>query len=154
MKLRIGLLGALKRFIWQRRCFTSIHDLPVLIWFKIHETQDLGLLYKGLKFGANVNEIWTNIYNEFIKEIGLSDDYLAYLEKLKHIATLQYESILNPSPIVFFELASEKLELEEKKSQKGVNYNEIIEQVSKSQGYSVRKVSVVEFYSCLKINGK
>lgn len=106
------------------------------------------------RYFTSVSKVWTKIYNEFISTIGLNDEYLAYLEKLKHIADLQYEAILNPSPIVFFELETEKLELEEKKSQKGVNYNEIIEQVSKAQGYSVRKVSVVEFYSCLKINGK
>lgn len=157
MRLKIGLLKELSRRISQRRekrkCYTSVEDLPILLWFKIHETQDFTLLFKGTKTRfVNVHKVWTQIYDEYIKVIGLNDEFIAFLEKLRHIGMLANECVIDPSPINKLNYEAEKLELQEKETIKGVPYNEIIAQVSKSQGYSVRNVSVVEFYSYLKIN--
>lgn len=157
MKLKIGLLNELSKNIKlrreKRRCYTSIEDLPILIWFKIHETQDFTLLFKGRKsWFVNVHKVWSQIFDEYIKVIGFNAEYLAYLEKLKHIGILECDCVLDPTPINKFNLESEKLELLDKQTTKGVPYNEVIAQVSKAQGYSVRNVSVVEFYSYLKVN--
>ena len=168
MKLKIGLLKKLSRRLRQLKCYKSIDDLPIVTWFKIHETQDFTLLYKEFngefrlknihhlipRYFTDVNKVWSDIYDEYIKVIGLNEEYLAYLSKLKHIGILECECVVNPTPILLFELDSEKMELKEKETTKGVSYNEIIASISKVQGYSVRNVSVVEFYSYLKVNGK
>lgn len=155
MKFAKDLYRKLKQSYCQRRCYTSIEDLPVTTWFKIHESQDLTLLYKGFQMGfVNLNKVWEQIYNEFIKRIGLNAEYITYLNTLKRIGTLQYDCVIAPTPILKVQLEIEKEKLKEKATQKGANYTEIIAQVSKQQGYPVWKVSVLEFYSYIKVNGK
>ena len=155
MKYAKDLYQWLKLHYCQRRCYTSIEDLPILTWFKIHESQDLTLLYKGFQTGfVNLQEVWERIYNEYIKRIGLNPEYLKYLDNLKRIGLLQYDCVINPTPLIRLQLEQEKLNLKEKETLKGENYNEIIAKVSKSQGYPVWKVSVLEFYSYIKVNGR
>jgi hypothetical protein len=98
--------------------------------------------------------VWKIIYDEYIKRIGLNGEYLDYLNTLKKIAVLECECTIAPEPIKKTLLNIEREKLKEKTTKTGSNYNEIIAQVSKMQGYPLWKVSVLEFYSYIKINGK
>jgi len=155
MKFVTDFLENIKGLLRRRRCYHSIEDLPVLIWFKIHETNDLTLLYKGFKTGfINLDRVWADIYNEYIKRIGLNKEYIAYLDTLKKIGIMECDCVIAPTPIKRVTLAIEREKLNEKTTLKGGSYNEIIAQVSKQQGFPVWKCSVFEFYSYIKINGK
>lgn len=145
----------LKKRYYKRRCYTSIEDLPIMVWFKIHESQDLTLLFKGYKTRfVNLQQVWKIIYDEYIQRIGLNSEYLDYLNTLKKIAMLECDCTIAPEPIKKTLLNMEKEKLKEKTTKSGGSYTEIIAQVSKTQGYPVWKVSVLEFYSYIKINGK
>ncbi len=105
---------------------------------------------------ALVLRAWEKIYNGFIREIGLSNDYLEYLDQIKKLAMMKLEWVINPSPINKSTVRLKEAELEDKQSKKKADYNEIIAIISKSQGYRIDKgkVTVREFYSYIKINGK
>jgi hypothetical protein len=126
-----------------------------MVWFKIHESQDLTLLFKGYKTRfVDLNHVWKIIYDEYIQRIGLNGEYLDYLNTLKKIAMLECDCTIAPEPIKKTLLSIEKEKLKEKTTKSGGSYTDIIAQVSKTQGYPVWKVSVLEFYSYIKINGK
>lgn len=130
-----------------------------MIWFKIHEGRNYNLLLRWWNFGFpyllfSKERVWAQIYNEYIRRIGLNPDYMKYLDSLKSLAILELDCVITPSPIMKVRLAQEIENLQQKKTEKGVSYNEIIANISKQQGYSVWKVSVLEFYSYVKINGK
>lgn len=155
MKFVHDLYQNLKQRYYKRRCFTSVEDLPIMVWFKIHESQDLTLLFKGYKTRfVNLQQVWKIIYDEYIQRIGLNGEYLDYLNALKKIAILECECTITPEPIKKTLLNIEKEKLKEKTTKSGGSYTDIIAQVSKQQGYPVWKVSVLEFYSYIKINGK
>jgi hypothetical protein len=155
MKFVKDLYQNLKKRYYKRKCYTSVEDLPIQTWFKIHETQDLTLLFKGYNSRfINLPSVWKLIYDEYIKRIGLNGEYLDYLNTLKKIAVLECECTIAPEPIKKTLLNIEREKLKEKTTKTGSNYNEIIAQVSKMQGYPLWKVSVLEFYSYIKINGK
>lgn len=186
MKLKLNLYKSLKDIICQLRYYTSIDDLPINLWFKIHKERELKYLVKN-KFAFALifflmliplayvsfilaagwaiigviikdkyfNEsVWDGIYDQFIKEVGLSKEYLEYLELTTQIARLKCDWIIAPTPINKSMFKHAEIELGEREREKNTEYMEIIAAVSKAQGYPVSKVSVREFYAYLKINGK
>lgn len=69
--------------------------MPVNTWIKIHETGDLGyLLHKRPKkvskeLRAALIEMWHTLYDEYIHEYGLPQEYEEYLRKRRYIAILK-----------------------------------------------------------------
>lgn len=155
MKSKQNWLTRLVSKLERLRCFTSIEDLPVLVWFKIHETNNSKLLYKGFQgLFFNTNKIWGQIYDEYIKRIGLNQEYLNYIDATMQIAKLEIQCIEDQSPINKINLTMARERLKEKETRRRLEYGEIIATVSKNTGFSVYKVSVWEFYSFLKIQQK
>lgn len=115
--------------------------VSVIIW------ASLGLLWKD-----KPEAIWTKIYDEFIARIGLSQEYMEYVERTKRIATMQCDYVLNPSPADKIAITRELRELKEVQNEKQTEYSHVIAQVSKAQGYRIdpKVVTVLEFYSYLK----
>lgn len=112
----------------------------------------LGLIYVKIE-KLIASKIYDEIYDEFIRRIGLNKEYLDWWSMTKRIALLKCECAMEPSSINLAHLDIELKKLEKKKDEKQVEYTKIIAQISKSQGYRIdpKKVSVLEFYSY--ING-
>lgn len=110
----------------------------------------LGLIY--VKYEDLIAKwFFTGIYDEFIKEIGLSPDFKKYLENLRKLAMLEIECALNPTPINFTRAESKRIELDSEIKTEEVKYSELIAKVSKMQGYHIdaNKMTVLEFYSII-----
>src|SRR3990167_5681406 len=78
-------------------CYTSIKELPIEVWFDIHETGDLMLLFKDQKkafLTDKLNDLFDTIYNQFLNKFGLSDEYISELEERKQVALLQADLII------------------------------------------------------------
>jgi hypothetical protein len=138
--------------------------LPVVAWFKIHETGNLKLLYREtnlilfkikIPFGVfRLDKVWEQIINEFIKVIGHSKEHIQYLDLLKTTGIQSCEVVINPTPYnkAMMNLNKAKLEEIEKKKaneSKKIEYQKLIDQISTAKGYPMWKVSVVEFYAAL-----
>ena len=182
--LKKNILQRLSELIYRLRYHVSIETLPIDSWFKIHESGDLKLLVRndayfkitfflaivpliylsvwvaagwillGLLIKDKPDKAWEMVYNEFIKRIGLSKEYTNYLEKTRMIARMQCDWIIEPSPIKKAELNLELMKLKDEHKNKTIEYNQIIAQVSRAQGFRIdaKVVSTLEFYSYLKAN--
>lgn len=116
----------------------------------------LAVLYRRIYEPRVAEYVWSKLYDQFIKQIGLTKDYLEYLDNVKQLAVLQMEWSIDPSPINKTNVRLKQQEIAEKHEQKPADYAEIIAQLSKAQGYRIdpKMVSVVEFYSIIKIHGR
>lgn len=131
--------------------YTSIDDLPIKIWFKIHDTGDLSILclnepiyFDGLEL------IFEKIYNEFIEKFGFSDEYLSDLASKKRLANLQADLIITGQRHFKTMIAIEK----EIMKQNALDYQKndldsTLAKMSKYYGFklSSRDLTVTEYYS-------
>jgi len=183
MKYVLNIYKKLKKLWVSTRCYDSIENLPIEYWFKINREGNLKQLIKTnpyitiiyillaapiiyfnywllliwiipIVLKPNLNKVWMNIYDEFINRIGLSKEYEEYLNHTKTIAKMECDWVVNPSPIKKMQIKLEILKRNEKNTQKTIEYNTIIAQVSKAQGFRIdpKIVTTLEFYSYLKAN--
>ena len=79
--------------------YKNIEDLPIKIWFDIHESGNYNLLLISKtkitdEIYNTLHKCWESIYEQYIKEFGLSDDYLAHINVKKKIANLQADLVI------------------------------------------------------------
>lgn len=153
MKLKTNILKSLGQYLVSLKYYDSIHNLPIENWFKYNELANNKLLVRNRFIPYWSEKVWDKIYDEFIKEIGLNDNFKDYLETHRRIAIMQCNWVIAPSPADKIRINQEIRDLEEKLKGETMKYNEIIAVISKSQGYRIdpKKVSVYEFYGYLKI---
>jgi hypothetical protein len=139
--------------------YSSIDDLPIFNWNKVHETGELKYLLhdpgKKLKT-AELNQlpkIWESIYDEFIQKVGLSESYLEILESERKIALLQIEMAETGDNNIqtFIEIDQVRLERKQNEMPEG-DFYQLKSFLEKKQGHpiDIRKCSVIEFYSYIK----
>ena len=90
------MLSKIRSYRKQRRVsqldtYTSINDLIVHIWWKIHETGDVTLLIKNkFKLSKDVldycERLWEDIQDQHLQKFGMPDWYAEYLEKVRILA--------------------------------------------------------------------
>lgn len=135
----------------QPETYNSVDDLPIKIWFKIHDTGDLSLLCKGKQIYFDGLEIlFETIYNEFISRFGFSDEYLSDLERKKRLANLQADFIITKQRHFKTLIAVEK-EIQ-RQNAKDVSKQDLeitLAKISKYYGFklSSRDLTVAEYYS-------
>ena len=127
----------------------NLHWCLMLAW--------AGLWFIGAKLEVIISKyIYTNIYNEFIEKIGLTKDFLEYINAIKQLGMMQCTWIENPTPILKTEIAQKTIEIQNMLNKEEVKHNEIVAAVSKATGFRINpnEVTVLEFYSYIKANGK
>ena len=133
-------------------------DAPVSVWQKVHETSDLSwLLLKRIKpnekLRAFLQNAWDKIYNEYLAEFGLSENFISMKQKEIEIAEIELQLILSGDRtlIPFIKIEKEVLEkMKAGKSKIGFMESKIaIENRFKFQ-INMRSTSIREFYSYLK----
>lgn len=147
---KIHQTGDLKLLIRNKFYFKLCFFLLLIpIGYFLSVLVSFGLILLVLLYKENPAKVWEKIYDEFIQRIGLSKEYTDYIERIKRVALLECEWVIEPSPINKAQLMIERMQLEDTQKQKNVEYSKIIAQVSKSQGYRInpKEVTVLEFYS-------
>lgn len=133
-------------------CYDSIKNLPIDVWFDIHETGDLLLLFKEPEkayLTDKLNILFDKIYNEFLEKFGLSEEYLTELEQKKYIAELQADYIITGQRHLRTLIAVAKERNNTlPKVKKPKNIGVILAQLGKYYGYHLNeKITVYQYYS-------
>ena len=141
-----------KRF--SNRYYKDIEELPVLNWWKIHETDDLKWLVKnGKKANIFANKRFKSIKNEFINTFGIDRKYESYLDKVWKLELLNIDIALtgDRSKEMFANII--KVEIEDLLNEEEIKvHNNGVMHVEKFMGFKLdtKTTTVYEFYSYVK----
>ena len=133
------------------KVYDSIYTMPISVWLKVHETQDLSPLAIDSKVDAEVlQESWSKAYNEYIKEFGISEQFKAYLELKRQLIYATIDAALEPSSI---NLTYEKIAKVDHdnffENQEKANFNVVYARVEKHIGFKLNRneTTVFDFYN-------
>ena len=140
-----------------KNIYTDLNELPAFNWFRCIKTKDLTYLLIDRKKKAKEEDlqlVFNQLNAQLIDELGISDDYLNYLHKLRayNIAKCTYLISQNNFDYTMMKVAEEDLKQQEKlfaTTSKGggekINAERIL-------GFRIdlKEVSVVEYYDYLK----
>lgn len=141
--------------------YSSIDDLPIYNWNKIHETGELKYLlhdYSRKITTAQLNqlpEIWRMIYDEYIQRFGIGETSMAILDRERRIAELQIERIETGDENIQTFIEIETVALDRKKAETEylkVDFYETKAYIEKHLGFMINPkiCTVVEFYNYIK----
>ncbi len=136
--------------------FEHIDEINCFAFDKIMATGDYSFLYKEppkKKLSEKELElVWESIYDEFIKEFGISEQYRLYLEKMglyvEHLNAAYNGG--DKSQLTFAEIRKRQAEDLLKNNDNKISIYAV---VSKFMGFPCRpkEISVKDFYSYLKL---
>jgi hypothetical protein len=135
--------------------YTSIDELPIYNWWKIHESGDMLQLIKskGKATNAKLAEVWSRLYDEFIDTFGINEDFRQYLELKREIEILKIDLIVDGDGSIqtFIEIKEFEMSQVFNKETK-TNYNEVKVYVEKYMGFrlDVKTTSTRDYYTYLK----
>jgi hypothetical protein len=136
--------------------YSGIEDLPMYNWLELTKQgtplSDAGYLlvtYKKVTPTVELKVLWTKIYDQYIKEIGLTPDYRALLEAMKQCTQAMIDSALEPSSLNATKEARAKKIIELMTTGKVGKFSEFVAAVEKYMGLRVdlKTISVERFYS-------
>jgi hypothetical protein len=145
------------------KTYNSIDELPIWNFSQINKSGDLGYLYFKYKKPKDKRllKIWENIYDEFIKRFGLSENYIKYINIRQQALELYKEAYVDGEKykrvLADIKVAEAERLIEDSED---VDLFEVSAYLTKNNfgRIDVKVVSVAEFYSYLKIikkeNGK
>lgn len=160
----LQFLGGLFFKTSSANCYSSIDELPIWYWNKIHEEKNLSYLKKSKQLlismalpkrieAASLAILWRKILAEYIDKFGFSEKHLDLMRKEKEILFYRIKRAVNGDRTMnaFVKIAEEEREAIQS-DMKGGNFWEIKAVLNKS-GFDIDpyKTSVSEFYSCLKL---
>lgn len=128
------------------------------VWDKIHDTNDLSLLFKK-KINKEIDKsklsnVWAKIYNEYIIDFGLSENYKDIIELKREIAIKQAKFIATGDRLLltFIGLDKENLKVLTKPKGKSINFKKNVTAIEKIQGIRIDplKITVLEYFNYLK----
>ena len=134
--------------------------MPIWNWNLILKTGDLRYLLKSITTPVDnfeeLNKIYESFYNAYLKEFELNDKAQSIIDiKVRYIENLALYLQGDKSVETFIDI--DKLELDELNSNKSENQNQSIwdlkarMEVALKISIDVKKCSVIEFYTYLKI---
>ena len=137
--------------------YSSIDDLPMYNWKKIHDTNELKWLFASKADCENnleLETLWGRIYDEYLNEFGLSKEYQDILKLKRKIANLQAEYIVKGDRIVLNYINIEKNALESlyDTNKKGSTFRESLVHLEKMQGIKIntKEITVADYYNYLR----
>jgi hypothetical protein len=145
--------------------FSSIDDLPQWNWVQIHRTGNLAYIkqldsYRKLDVDNSLTfeQIWLEIYDEYLEEFGLSNEYKEILERKKQIARMKNEFILTDNRSLLNFIKIEELELENSfDKSETIGFEGVVVGIEKLQGIKIetKKITVYEYNNYLRtLNNK
>lgn len=143
----------------QLNYYNTIEDLPIKIWFDIHKTGDYTkLLIDPVKFSVKtfrkLFKVWEGLYDEYMVEFGLSDDYHSSLRARLVLARLQAQYIrTNQAHFkTLIAVEKEKIRMNSQDISKPSSLDKTLAKMSKFYGVRLRskELSVSEYYSYIE----
>lgn len=151
-----------KRYSSKWGFYRSIDDLPVWNWNEIHKTSDLKYLirtddYGKVKGSWVFNDLYDNILQEYVKDIGFGDFFEKQfnIKKKLGLACAKFLRTRKINDLTWVNIY--QAELDELKPPKGMDFTDgiaILEQNLGKNDIDPKKVSVRKYNSLLKLNNK
>ena len=137
--------------------YSSIDDLPMYNWKQIHDTNDLKWLFVGKAKCENTKEleiIWATIYDEYLKEFGLSEEYKEILKIKRRLAMYQADYIEKEDRILlnYINIEQNALESMYDTTKKGSSFRDSLVHLEKMQGIKIntKEITVADYYNYLR----
>lgn len=141
------------KLYFQGRYFDSIHNCPVLTWNRVTTTGDLREIHRGGRYNEKAaRKNWIAIYDEYIKEFGIPEEYKRYLRDMAW-ACADYAEAYNGKkwklPIAQMREAQAKAAFGEAPAAK---FSEVVARVSRAVGFAIdpSRVTVAQFFGYVK----
>lgn len=143
--------------------YRSIDELPVAIFDRINKSGDLQLLVCGKKKYSTqqLEKCWEIIYDEFIQEFGISQQFITYLTKMRIAIGYYIKAYIEGDKPAINLARANVVEAEAiYKETNTTSNNNIYAIVSKYMGFRINpnEISTREFYNYLRLatndNGK
>lgn len=146
-------------FLRSLKCYSSIDELPISIWFEIHKTGDVTALlkkevYLTKKRARILIDNWDSLYNQYITKFGLSDEFKSSLDDSIRLAQLQADLIITKQPHLKTLIKVEKAKIQmaedlKERFNKPANLDNILAKMMKYYGVRLRSREIVvsEYYS-------
>ena len=141
--------------------YKDIDEMPIYNFEMINKTGNLQYLakrdYKKVKVDKSLEVIWENIYNEYLQEFGINENFVMYL-KYKLEAIKYYNNAYNKGlrhEINFAKLAEKNAE-ELINDGSDISVGDIASVMAKNMGFriNIKEISVREFYNNIKLMQK
>jgi 1,2-phenylacetyl-CoA epoxidase catalytic subunit len=138
--------------------YDSISNLPIYLFNKINITGDVKLLKRSLKYVSDkkLEQTWIKIYNEFIKEIGVSDKFKEWITKQKEIVNHYCKAYVDGERHHLNFARIKEAEVNKLMEGENTDFNDTVAIVTKFMGVRINPIetTVLEFYSYLKLMEK
>jgi hypothetical protein len=142
--------------------------MPCWNWFKVHEEGNFNYLYKLDNYKiipkyatSDTIEKWHNLYQQYIDDIGVNDNYIDYLRLVKRLVIAKCDYAITKDRFLLNEIRMLETDIEETKTDgKPVTFGETTAVLSKYLGFrlDVKQISVLEYYNYINLmkrdNGK
>lgn len=143
----------------QLNYYKHIDELPIGIWFNIHETGDFRKLLIGkAKFNTKVldklSDTWDELYDQFIVKFGLSDEFMANLRIRLRLAEYQAKYIIEKQDHykTLIAVEKEKIRINNLYNDGPVSLESVLAKMS--QYYKIhlrsRDLTVTEYYAFIE----
>jgi hypothetical protein len=159
MLLGISLSKKLECFS-EHNTYTSIYNLPQWNWTMVHKSGNLSYLKKlhtyrniGEDQSKELEEIWYQIYDEFIEEFGLSKEYRELIEKKKRIAQMKNDYIQTEDGFLLTLIDIEEIEFNSTfDKSEGLGYEAMVVAIEKRQGMAIdpRTLTVYKYNNYIR----
>jgi hypothetical protein len=140
-----------------KNVYTDLNDLPAFNWFRCTKTQDLTFLLVDRKKKADkelLEEVFQKLNDQLINELGVSDEYLNYLHKLRsyNLAKCQYLISQNNFDLTLMNIAKTELEQIQKQMSSGAKSGNEKISAERILGFRIdlKDISVIEYYDYIK----
>lgn len=142
----------------QKDYFTGIDDLPLYNWIQC-TSGNLTYVRRGDKGNEETDtEVWTSIYDSYISEFGLSEQYRKMLEAMKAKALVDADYIITGErfKLTEAEIFASKLQSILNNSGNGMSIDESLVHLSRwmNQWINTRSITTREYFNLLNEYGK
>ena len=144
----------------QAKVFSSIDDLPQWNWSQVHKTGNLAYIKKlnsyrniELDSSATLEKLWVDIYDEYLEEFGLSDEYKEIIRRKKSIARMKNEFIMTDNRSLLNFITIEEMELETILGNSGgMSFESVVVGIEKIQGIKLiaKNITVYDYNNYLR----
>lgn len=142
------------------KTYSTIDELPMLNWLECSKG-NFGYLYVKYRNPTRLGlprlmRVWETIYNQYIKEIGLTEDYEELLEAMRKCTLAICKNALTPSSLNATREAEARKRVELLSSGEGGKFAEFVAAIEKYMGFKLdlREVSVSKFYAYVALMKK
>jgi len=111
------------------------------------------LIKEGKPSDEELQDVWTKIYDEFIKEIGLSSEFIALLKKKEKLHSLRCKYIISRKRVFLTQIEILEDSIKRTEEREFVDrFRENVVEIERfmKRGINAQEITVAQYHSYLK----